>query len=248
MSAMKFITTSWDDGHVNDFRLAELLEKYKLPGTFYIPAFNDEHEVMSETQVVTLSEKFEIGGHTLHHRRIYGTSPQLFQEEIHGCYGWLSQLLGKNPDSFCFPGGVYNQAAIEYALKTGFKIIRTTELLNPSIDLKNPVLPTTLQVYPHSSFTYCKHLVKRFKFSSLLLYLKSERSSDVQRNLEYYLNYIEEHGGCFHLWGHSWEIEEYNLWTMLEELLKALSNRSNFHYVNNGQLFDFQKTNPLSEK
>ena len=31
------ITTSWDDGHPLDLRLAELLHKYDVPATFYIP-------------------------------------------------------------------------------------------------------------------------------------------------------------------------------------------------------------------
>ena len=31
------ITTSWDDGHPLDLRVAELLAKYGLQGTFYVP-------------------------------------------------------------------------------------------------------------------------------------------------------------------------------------------------------------------
>ena len=42
---MKIITTSWDDGHPLDFKLAELLNKYNLKGTFYIPRSNAEHRV-----------------------------------------------------------------------------------------------------------------------------------------------------------------------------------------------------------
>ena len=32
-----YITTSWDDGHPLDFRIAELLSEYRLRGTFYVP-------------------------------------------------------------------------------------------------------------------------------------------------------------------------------------------------------------------
>ena len=31
-----WITTSWDDGHTLDLRLADLLDKYDLRGTFYV--------------------------------------------------------------------------------------------------------------------------------------------------------------------------------------------------------------------
>ncbi len=32
-----YFTTSWDDGSIYDMRLAELLLKYGLKATFYIP-------------------------------------------------------------------------------------------------------------------------------------------------------------------------------------------------------------------
>ncbi|HWZ23458.1 MAG TPA: polysaccharide deacetylase family protein [Cytophagaceae bacterium] len=237
---MKLITTSWDDGYKGDFRLAELLEKYNLKGTFYIPASNEEHEVMSEKEVIELSSRFEIGGHTMTHTRINNVSAKLFADEIQGCYNWLTNLVGEPPVSFCFPRGVYNKPAVEYTLRCGFKIIRTTELLNPWFDKNNSIIPTTLQVYNHSELTYCKHLFKRFKIKSLMLYLKSNRSSDLQRSLEYYLTYIQEHGGCFHLWGHSWEIEEFNLWIELENLFKIMSNISGIEYVNNKELLRYK--------
>ena len=236
---MKVITTSWDDGHIMDFHIAELLEKYNLKGTFYIPASNDEHEVMNEKNVISLAKKFEIGGHTISHKRINKVSEGLFDSEILGCYNWLTNLLDQSPVSFCFPGGVYNKAAIDYVYKSGFKIIRTTELLNPWMD-NNTVIPTTMQVYKHSEFTYYKHLLKRFNIKSLLFYLKSSRTSDLRKNTEYYLNYLVQNDGCFHLWGHSWEIEEFNLWYDLEELFKIMSNISEIDYVTNGELLSYK--------
>lgn len=238
---MKLITTSWDDGHIGDLRIAELLDKYNLKGTFYIPAANEEHPVMSENNIVSISEKFEVGGHTMHHTRIKKVSEELFKAEILGCYKWLTNLTGAPPVSFCFPGGVYNKAAVNYALKSGFKIIRTTELLNPWLDSNNPVIPTTLQVYPHSTFTYYKHLVKRIKLKSLLLYSKSHSTSNMQKLLNYYLNYIQQHGGCFHLWGHSWEIEENHLWPALENIFKAMSNIPGIEYIDNKALVNTSK-------
>jgi len=240
---MKLITTSWDDGHIADFRLAEMLEKYKLEATFYVPAANPEHPVMNENELIQLSKKFEIGGHTMGHTRINKVSKQLFTDEILGCYLWLKDLTGKTPISFCFPGGVYNAAAVDYCIQTGFQIIRTTELLNPWLDLQKKLLPTTLQVYKHSEFTYYKHLLKRFNLTSLLLYLKSGRSSDLQKNLEFYLSYIQQHGGCFHLWGHSWEIEEFNLWHDLENLFRTMSGLPGIEYVNNGALATYKIDN-----
>ena len=238
---MKLITTSWDDGNIADLRLAELLDKYNLAGTFYIPAANKEHSVMSEKDIVELSGGFEIGGHTINHVKVDKTSFRLFDAEIKGCYEWLTNLLGQPPISFCFPVGAYNKSAIDYTLSTGFKIIRTTELLNPWLDAYDPIVPTTLQVYPHSAFTYYKHLIKRLKYKSLKLYIKSNNTSDLIQLVDFYLNNPDLEEGCFHLWGHSWEIEENNLWSKLEEIFKILSNISGVSYVNNGDLRNFKK-------
>src|SRR5437879_13418201 len=61
-----YITTSWDDGHQLDLRVAELLTKYRLHGTFYIPKAA-ENGTRKAAQVRELSRAFEIGAHPLHH-------------------------------------------------------------------------------------------------------------------------------------------------------------------------------------
>jgi SAM-dependent methyltransferase len=38
MKSPTYITTSWDDGHPTDLRVAALLAKYGIAGTFYVPA------------------------------------------------------------------------------------------------------------------------------------------------------------------------------------------------------------------
>src|SRR3990172_9671589 len=64
------VTTSWDDGHIHDHKLARLLKKYSVKGTFYIPPRNREFprsELLTDSQILKLSKDFEIGGHTMTH-------------------------------------------------------------------------------------------------------------------------------------------------------------------------------------
>jgi peptidoglycan/xylan/chitin deacetylase (PgdA/CDA1 family) len=42
MTGQPYLTVSVDDGSVSDMRAADLLEKYGLKATFYIPATNWE--------------------------------------------------------------------------------------------------------------------------------------------------------------------------------------------------------------
>lgn len=238
---MKIITTSWDDGYPADFRIAELLDKYNMAGTFYIPKRNDEYEVIKEEKICKLAQNFEIGGHTLNHVRIRTTSQDFFEKEILGCYTWLEELLETKPLSFCFPGGVFNKPAMEYTLNSGFELLRTTELLSTSGLKSSHVLPTTLQVFKHDQFTYIKHLLKRFKFNSMVLYAQSGTKADLFKMVDFYMKEIDEYGGCFHLWGHSWEVEKFNLWKDLEQILKIISGNGNFKYLPNSGLLKENK-------
>jgi peptidoglycan/xylan/chitin deacetylase (PgdA/CDA1 family) len=232
---LKIITTSWDDGHPLDFKLAELLDKYNLKGTFYIPRSNEEHKVMSEAEIKVLSRHFEIGGHTLTHARLGNLSKQKVYEEVNGCYQWLAELLEVMPVSFCFPGGVYNKAAVQQAVDSGFNVLRTTELLSVKA-VTGSLAPTTLQVYEHKKSTYLKHLIKRMKIDNFLVWLKTMASSDLMYLVDYYIDKIDREGGCMHIWGHSWEIEQFGLWQKLELLFKQIANLSSFHYVLNKNL------------
>jgi len=229
---MKYITTSWDDGHPLDFKIAELLTKYNLPGTFYIPKQNEEHEVMCEKDVQQLAAHFEIGGHTLSHIRLHNVTSATLKYEITGSFYWLTELLDDMPVSFCFPGGAFNKKAITYAFDAGYKVLRTTELLSTASS-RMELMPTTIQVLPHSRTTYLKHLIKRGKIANMIRWMKTFSTIDLLEMTDFYLNEIEENDGCFHLWGHSWEIEEHNLWQKLEAIFKHIANRRNFSYVNN---------------
>ena len=242
---MKLITTSWDDGHPLDFRLAELLNKYSLSGTFYIPKTNAEHEVMSPQHVAELAKEFEIGGHTISHIRLHTTDEKVLEYEIAGSRQWLSDLIGYEPQSFCFPGGVFHQKAIDVVFKSGYKIARTTELMSIDTHTSQGLVPTTLQVYEHKSFTYAKHLVKRRRWTNLLHWLQSYSLYKLPALTESYLNRIAKDGGCFHLWRHSWEIEEFDLWAKLEELFRVLSERDDFLYVPNKDLLTMNSKQQL---
>jgi peptidoglycan/xylan/chitin deacetylase (PgdA/CDA1 family) len=103
------ITTSWDDGHPLDFKVAELLSKYDLKGTFYIPQNNPEHRILDKKGIKTLSQIYEIGGHTLNHVNLLDVDLVRGENEIRGCKLWLEDALGKQIKAFCYPRGKFNK-------------------------------------------------------------------------------------------------------------------------------------------
>ena len=66
------VTTSWDDGHPLDLRVAELLCSYGVKGTFYVPIAYTKVPRMSREEIRELRRMgMEIGSHTRTHPRIH---------------------------------------------------------------------------------------------------------------------------------------------------------------------------------
>lgn len=103
------VTTSWDDGHPSDLRLADLLEKHGLRGTFYVPCANSEgRPVMRPSEVVEVGRRFEIGGHTRSHVSLTEMTPCQATDQIRANKDRLQNLLGREVCGFAYVRGRHN--------------------------------------------------------------------------------------------------------------------------------------------
>lgn len=224
MKPAAYITTSWDDGHPLDFRIADLLARYGLRGTFYVPR-SSEFGTMSTSEVQELSRHFEIGAHTIHHVDLTRTTDQRALQEMVDSRCWLEDSTGKPCSMFCAPQGKFFSKHLELMRLSGYVGMRTVELL--SLDLPRCtggllVMPTTVQAYPHGLGAYVKSTFKRAAFGNLCHYLTHGRSTDWVQLARSMVDRVLQWGGVFHLWGHSWELQETGQWQRLEELLGYL--------------------------
>lgn len=226
------VTTSWDDGHVLDLKLAELLKKYGIKGTFYISPIDREVPVekrLTDAQLRTLSQEFEVGAHTMTHPRLTQIDDVTAQEEIQASKKYLEQATGRPVVSFCYPAGYYMPKHVAMVRAAGFRLARTVERFAFSIGHDPLVVPTTVHAYRHWS-----------DLSSIL------RTVGLRKFLTCYLNWdalaielfelARQKGGVFHLWGHSWEIDARRDWARLERVLKHISHIPDVHYCTNGDL------------
>jgi len=236
------ITTSWDDGYEMDIRIAELLEKYKIKGTFYVPIRNSEREVMDLAILTEISKKNEIGGHTVNHIFLNTLGLEDANVEISECKKILQDKLGKNIDAFCYPGGKYSERDIKLVKEAGFKFGRTTKLFHTEIDTGTNLMHTGIQAFNHSSVVLTRHCLKNTFLPPILDYIffyKGNRNFSILA--EVVITKLFENGGMFHLWGHSWEIEKYGLWKELESVLKMLSAHEGISYLNNSECWNALK-------
>jgi peptidoglycan-N-acetylglucosamine deacetylase len=219
------VTTSWDDGHPLDMRLADLLAKHELPGTFYLP-YKNSRPTLSSSQIRHLATRFETGAHTMHHHVLPEISRQQARDEVFQSKAWLEDLTGRVCSVFCFPKGRFRSAHVRMVGEAGFKGARTVELLSvqpPSLQHGVLMIPTTLQATPSPMSTYLCNSLKRRRFSAFrdaLVEIRGKSWTDAALHL---LHRCALMGGVFHLWGHSWEIEEQQQWTSLELIFAAMA-------------------------
>lgn len=222
------ITTSWDDGHPLDLRVADLLAKYGLTGTFYIPMQNSR-PVMNATEVRQLSATFEIGAHTVNHVVLTEVSAETAEGQIRESKRQLEDLTGRSCEVFCFPKGRFRRRHLKMVRRAGFCCARTVELLSTQFPTRRTgihLIPTTVQASPHLLTAYAKNCIKRPSSRNMvnfLLYARSRNWTETARSM---LQVVARRGGVFHLWGHSWEIEERQQWPQLESVLREMQLRS----------------------
>jgi peptidoglycan-N-acetylglucosamine deacetylase len=223
---LAWLTTSWDDGHTLDSRMAELLSKYGLPGTFYIPLENcPRGHVMDSRAIREIATGFEVGAHTVHHVALSEVSDEEAATEIKAPKKILEDITGKPCEMFCFPKGRFRRTQLRLVGDAGFIAARTVELMScelPHAQDGTLVMPTTIHAYEHRTSEYLRNFAKRMAAGNLMNYLRSPRRNWVA-TARWFLEHTIQHGGVFHLWGHSWEIEEQGLWEQLEDVLRIVS-------------------------
>ena len=141
-------TTSWDDGYALDLRIAELLERHGLAGTFYAcPTPQHGEGMLAEKDIRALAVRHEIGAHTLTHPHLTKLATHEADREIRESKEWAERVTGKPCTLFCYPYGDRNDEVQTLVRNAGFAGARTTEDLR--FDASDPfALPVTLQVTP----------------------------------------------------------------------------------------------------
>lgn len=193
--------SSWDDGHAFDEELADMLKKFGLPGTFYLPGDGTEQAPLNASLIKRLvADGFEVGGHTINHPAdLKLLSDEDIYAEIEGNKKMLEALSGQKITKFCYPRGRYDKRAIEALKKLGFTSARTTMVLRTSIT--DPFqTPTSIHVYQRTEYG----------------------KMDWDGGARIMVAQAVRNRGIFHIWGHSWEISRDGNWEKLSAFFEWL--------------------------
>ena len=238
---MKIVTTSWDDGHKLDLKLAILLEKYSIPATFYVSPEDRElqrKDLLNNTQVKALSKNklFEIGGHTITHPVLTDIPLSQAEKEIKESKKYLEKLVGGKILMFCPPKGLYNQDIKKLIKEAGYLGSRTIQTFRT----KSPTDFFEMGTSNHSVYRniFYSWGLAFFNNPSFLPFLYNNDWVRISCKI---FDHVLEHGGIWHFWGHSWQIEKNNWWQGLEEIFKYISGNPKVKYLTNGQTLTLLK-------
>ena len=225
-SVRLLVTTSWDDGHPADARLAERLAAAHVHATFYICRESEDRPRLSEGQIRELATipGMEVGSHTLTHADLRRVSDRQLAEELHGSRAWLEDVLGTTVTAFAYPRGLHDRRSVRAAEAAGYRLARTTMggLTNGPF---NPFrMPTTLQVYPHRRSTQLRHALKEANTRGFLRIARLAHWSTVPAVLarEFVTTADRSQPAILHVWGHSWELATCDMWDQLESVLQYM--------------------------
>lgn len=223
------VTTSWDDGTITDLKLAELLEKYGIKGTLYIPKFR-EGTPLREKDIMVLDKKFEIGAHSMTQPDLTKVSSAEAKREIEDSKAYLEDLLGHNISMFAYPYGRYDEKVTKMVKEAGFIAARTCDPGGFNLP-QDPYQWHVTLIASNGSPLMALRIWWRFhlwKPSSLL---------DWESRAKSLFDLALEEGGIYHIYGHSAEFEENNTWDKLERVLDYISCKEGVQYTVNGEIF-----------
>lgn len=207
------LTASYDDGTIYDRRLIEIFNRYNIKATFNLNSDRlGKHGFVKFDEVQSLYKGHEVAVHSKGHLFLDEQTPQNVYESVFEDRKELEKCSGQIVRGMAYPYGRYNDTVINAVSNAGIVYSRTC---NSTGQFKKPV--NYLEWNPT-----CHHN----KVSDYInVFISSAKSSWCSR--------------IFYLWGHSYEFEKENNWSLIEDFCKKMSVLDNVWFATNIEIIDY---------
>lgn len=233
----KFFTLSFDDGITQDRRIIELCKKHGFGGcTFNINtglcgeswAWVGESLGRPDVSHIRFTESelrqgvydgFDVQVHTLTHPSLkaFDSSPQELAREINGDARNILEFTGHRPSGLAWPGGDG-----EY---TG----RTVELVLQMTDMR-----FARATAPTYRFDLPECFMDWHPTCSII-------DPELPRLAEEFIDLRRDGDSLFFVWGHGYELDIYDAYDRLEQLIIRMTSAPDIECVSSGELFQIYK-------
>lgn len=229
----KYFTLSFDDGITQDYKIMEICRKYNFKGiTFNINSGlcganwewvadmigvpGTAHQRLTKEELKNGAyDGFDVAAHTVNHASMcdYDNNPAGVFKEVQKDAFNLEKLTGTMPLGMAWPGGdsVYTEQSIENVYK--YTTIRYARGTTPTYSFALP--ERFLKWEPTCS------IVESNTMSLAKEFIEAEPTEDM----------------LFYVWGHGYELDAFNLYDTLEQLIKMMSEDENIVCVSNTEFY-----------
>lgn len=228
----KAFTLSYDDAVESDFRLADLMRKAGVKGTFNIntgiPRFAQDLEMtnisdancrMNKTRFMQFYEAYkdmiEVAAHGLTHGYLTKMEQSAIAWEVLSDRKNIEELISLPCRGFAYPYGVLNERSVEALKVCGFHYARTIE------STRNFSLPQD----PLRWGCTCHH--------------KDPRLMELAADFVNIPKEKDKGPYLFSVWGHSYEFNLNDNWGVMEDFLSFIGGRDDIWYCTNIEFFDY---------
>src|SRR5438270_7005117 len=234
---LTIVTTSWDDGHHTDLRLADRLAAYALKGTFYVALNHPGNKDIEDDEIRALQRMgMEIGSHTLSRRLLTGRSAEEVRYELRESKARLENIGGVPVVAFSYPEGAFTPAACAALAETGYTLGRTTMAFRTPTIFDPTRMPISIDFRRASRVALTRHALRDANIAGLADWLRLARlETDPVKLGKRLFDAALSYGGIFHVNARSCEIDRNDLWQDLDALLSYVAHRPRVHYVTNSE-------------
>lgn len=220
----KALTFSYDDGVKADKRLVALFQKYGLKGTFNLNSLLFEcerwHDRMDEQQ--TYLTYYNAGQEiALHGARHIFLDKVPLPEAVHEIVqnrSYLENKFGRIVNGMAYAYNGYNDEIVNALKICGVKYARTTE---SSHTFALPDDWLRLKPTCHHNDPLLPSLTDKFLNGSPEEEFKHRES------------------WLFYIWGHSYEYDDNDNWSVIENLAERVAGRKDIWFATNGEIYDY---------
>lgn len=233
-----YLTVSVDDGHPTDRRTADLLGRFGLEATFYIPVRRPGHAMMSDADIRELAREFDIGGHTLNHRSLPGLPHDEARLEVVEGRRRMEDLIGAPTHAFSYPRGKFDADAAHLVRQAGYVGARTCRFNRTELSADPFAWGVSTHANSHPRHVQLRHALVEANWRGIADFVRVHRMKrDWESHFLHGVDWVAARGGVAHLVMHSWEIEANGEWEKLERVLARVSERAELERVSNAELF-----------
>ncbi len=223
----KAVTLSYDDGVIQDRRLASMLKEAGMKCTFNINSgiFTPE-DAASTSRRMTLKQcletydpqYFEVANHGYNHMTLPALDPATVCWQVSEDRKNLETIFNRRITGMAYPNGPTNEDVIDVLAACGIDYCRITG------NTEKMTLPQTEREWLRLPPT-CHH-----------------RAANLQQLCKTFLEKpVSSNPLWFYLWGHSYEFDDNNNWEIMEGFVETMRDHGDIWYATNGEIFEAWK-------